>query len=324
MNTIFSNAQAFFEGKRRILTCAGLLLLLLALLLLPIRMGEQGNSHIFVLRQVETIAQNYVAEQLPKLAAATAITYVVNGTIAVLEELHISVIVISAAPFKVLSGINDSIKSLGNALLLCTGLLVFSSTIIDMLSFFCLKVLIPIAIVLRILHEWNATFFAWAGTLSRSLGIGAILVWLFFPTTSLVTKYINAVYLDALVAEQMRTVDATTKKLDAVREATLNAEEAGRSGDTDKARTDGSKSPDTEPGLLSRAVKNIGAALNPLAMVDAMKAKIQVAIDLAGNIAKGLVRLVVIFIFTTVVIPVGVFFFFRLIFKQLRAPDGRA
>jgi hypothetical protein len=205
MNNFAARLKSFtnISGKQgRIILYACLLLFLLAL---PVQTGERGK-YLPVLRVVDEFSQNHCADQLSKVTAAVAITMVVNGALALLEEVRLPLVGI--APGKILSGRHEAMKTLLNALLLCSLLLALGATIMGMLSLFCFKALIPAALLLRILYEcWPGTF-AWAGNISRPLATGAMLLWLFFPATMLLTKCVNHVFLDERLAAEMRMMEA--------------------------------------------------------------------------------------------------------------------
>ena len=299
--------------------------LLMILLALPIRMSAQGNSHLPGLRHVEEIAQRYYTEQLPKVAAATVFTHVVSGALALVEEARFSVVVFSVAPGKLLSGLHDSIRQLGNALLLCTGMFATGTIIMGMLTFTCFKLLIPAALALRILCTWRPELFRWAGNISGVLATGAILLWLFFPTTALVNSYVQSAYLDERIAAQLKAMEADKANLQAIQEGILHEEaapkkEAAKSPAPQEASA---ASRHDEPGIFSRgmdAISRVGAALSPGELRAGMQARITAATDAAGNIVQSLVQVVVMFMLVTVVIPLGVLALFIAIGKAALAP----
>ncbi|MDR0466336.1 MAG: hypothetical protein LBH94_03150 [Deltaproteobacteria bacterium] len=336
----------------RIALCLGLLLLLAVL---PIRMGVKGNAHIPGLGHMEEIAQNHWDEQLAKIAAATALAFGISGAVSVLEELHFSVVVASAAPFKALSGINGSIKSLGNSLLICTGLFILCATLMGMISFICFKLLFPAALIFRLLQEVHPELFACLGNLVRPMATGALLLWLFFPATALLSQYVQKSFLDERIAQEMRILATDKEKLDAVREGA----QAKNDGDEAKAARPASEpgqsdaKRDAAPqngGMLAKSMDalrkagafvgetaaNVGAAVGEgirdsgraggagsvfkTGIGERIQGGIEAAVALAGDFVKRILHVVVLFMLTAIVIPVGVLVFFLAMFKALRAP----
>lgn len=336
MSISFLNAKSFIKAKWRAMVRVVLLLaLLLLLLMLPISMGDT-ERRIPGLRHIEEISQNYCAEQLPKIAGALAVTYAVSGLISVLEDLHLSAVLVSAAPFKALSGMNENIKSLGKAMLLCMGLFILGATVMGMITFICFKLLLPAALVLGLLAEFLPQKMAWAGNISQSLGVWAVLLWLFFPVTALTSNYVQKSFLDSRVAEEMRIMEANKEKLSAVNE---EAQRAGSEKSLPPAAPapapEEHAAPEEDPGWLSwglnaigRAVSetadSIGSAFTIVTGEEKMKDKLEVAVALISDLAESMLRVVVMFLLTTIVIPVGVLYLFMAIFKALCGPERRA
>ena len=353
MTTLLQSVTGTSGKKGRILIYVCLLLLLPAL---PVHTDKDG-MHLPVLRFVDEGTRNYCADQLSKVAAAAAITIVVDGVLSVLEEVRIPVI--NIAPGKALSGRHEAIKTLLNALLLCSLLLATGATAMGMLPIFCFKVLIPTALFLRILYICRPETFAWAGKTARPLATGAILLWLFFPVTMLLTKCVNHVFLDARLAAEMRTMEAETTKLSTTWEKFLQApasppeapvapapplpEVRAKTAEMPKARTAPAAptpNPASEPankdsdqrtsGLLSlsidignaasSAVETAGrivAALNPMLLAEKMKEKITEVADFAKEFMSRLLQVAAIFLLTTIVLPAGVLVCFIMIFNAL-------
>ena len=301
--------------------------LLIPLLALPIRMDARGNSHLPGLRQVEETAQSYYAGQLPKIAAATVFANVVSGALSLVEEAHFSVVVFSIAPGKLLSGLHDSIRQLNNALLFCAGMFATGTIIMGMLTFICFKLLIPVALGLRILYVCHPAIFFWAGNLSRTLATGAVLLWLFFPTTALINKYVQSAYLDERIAEQMQAMETDNARLQAIQEGLIQ-EEAPNAAPDAAAKEAGTSvdSSQDKSGVLSKGlemISRIGAALNPDDLGERMKARISAATDSANKIVQSLIQVVVMFMLVTFVIPAGVLALFIAICRAVHAPRGR-
>jgi hypothetical protein len=341
--------ESAHRGKsRRIAVCLGLLIFLTAL---PIRMSAQGNSHFPGLSHIERIAHNYCAEQLPKVAAAALTTPIVGGILSVLEDIQFSVVLVSVAPGKLLSDVHDSIRSLSGLLSLCAGLLVLGATVMGMITFICFKVLIPVGIIFRTLHECRPEAFAWAGNISRQLVLGAFLLWLYFPATALINKYVHAAYLDARIDAQMAMMETEKAELSATQQELLQAEaspaattaepvkaasEAGKEASRTDQSAHSAPPEKTITGFLAGrwdAISNLGSAagaafsdmgskLNPSAHIEKMKTKIKSVGDRAGRFMERLMEVVMMFLLTTIVIPVGVLFVMIGIFRSLDAARG--
>ena len=332
------------RGKiRRVAICLGLLIFLAVL---PIQMGAKGNGHIPGLSHIEQIAHNYCAEQLPKVAAATLITSVVGGLLSVLEDVQLSVVLVSVAPGKLLSDVHNSIRSLSSLLFFCSGLLVLGTTVMGMITFVCFKTLIPAGIVFRMLYECRPALFAWAGNISRQLVLGAFLLWLYFPSTALINRHVHSAYLDARIADQMAMMETEKAELSAAHKELLHEEAPSTATDPARAaheagkaapRTDQSArsapQQETVAGFLSRrwdAISHlgsiagetfidIGSKLNPAAHIEKMKSKIKTAGERAVSFMERLMEVAIMFLLTTLVIPFGVLVVVIGIFKSLNA-----
>jgi hypothetical protein len=303
-------------GKgRTMLVC---LALLIFLAMLPLRMGEKGNSHILGLSWVEGIAQSYCAEQLPKVAATTATTFAVSGVLAMAQDLQIPVI--HLAPGKLFSGAHDLIKKLSSLLVLATALLFLGATVMSMLTFICFKLLIPAGLLCRLLHAAKPEMFAWAGKISRPLLLCAAMLWLYFPATALLNGYVHSAFLDERLAAQMALLETDKAALSAGQEEILR-----ESGQESSLKSDPPEKTDLlTRGLgLARASSAIGEASEKVSL-EKIKNSLSSMSDLASNYSKRLMEVVLMFLLTTLVIPLGVLLLFIMLYKSLNTPPGQA
>ena len=307
------------------------LCLLVLLAMLPIRMNVNGNEHIPCLRDLEALVQNYCSETLPKIIIAHGVTRLVGGALSVAQDVHIPII--NAAPGKVLSGVHNTIRELGTTLLICIGIVSAGSLLVGMLTFFAVKLLLPAALFLRILHNCRPTTFAWAERVSTTLCKTAILAWLFLPTVALVNGYVQSSYLEDQYSAQMRTIE---EEMVIFNEATIaieshalpSADSASLEGESTKETPEGK----TEaPGLfergrqaisdagegVTRSLRETSDAINPLTLGKKMFAKVSQMADAAGNVLERLIQVTIMFVITTVVIPAALFLLFILIFRSL-------
>ena len=332
--------SAGLSGKKwRIAICV---CLLAVLLLLPIRMGEKGNTHIPVLRSVEAFSQAYCVEQLPKVGGALATTYLIRGIGEFWEEFSVTLPLLRAeiALGETITGLTDSLGSLAKMLLFCSGMLFLGATIIGMITFICFKLLIPFALGLRILYECCPEKLAWANEISRLLWTGALCFWLFFPATSGITQYIQRAYLDERIATEMTAIEEDQKKLDDLQGEVLPADETsadpaeGAVGEENAVSEVNPAMQEQETGFwagirgagstladgvtsaassIGDTIRGIGATLSP----SAIKGYITSSIETIKNAIASLVRVVVMFLLISTIIPAAIFVLFLRIFKSL-------
>jgi hypothetical protein len=181
------------------------------------------------------------------------------------------------------------------------------------------------------------------------------LLWLFFPATALLSQYVQKSFLDERIAQEMRILATDKEKLDAVREdaqakndgdeakAARPASEPGQSdAKTDAAPQSGgmlAKGMDAlrkASAFVGETAANVGTAVGE-GIRDSSRAGgaasvlkagiggriqggIEATVALAGDFVKRILHVIVLFMLTAIVIPVGVFVFFLAMFKALRAP----
>lgn len=260
-------------------------LLLVALLLLPLRMGEGVNAEVPLIGAAEQLAADYCGRTLERATAAYVSAKVVDKTISLIQRAEISVtpvgVGLTFAPGELLAAANEAIERVSAALFTVMGLMLVEKLSIGLISWLCVKLLLPLALVLSLLRHLTGGRLPQLAPIARFLARLAVLLWCFFPAVALAAGYVESAYLDAEYARQMDEAASEEKRLDAL----------GR---------EFAESVPQEQGLLDRLK---GAA----AMLD-IRQKAADMLDYADRMTDRLFHVFCIFLLTTVLIPLFMLF----------------
>lgn len=260
-------------------------LLLVALLLLPLRMGEGVNAEVPLIGAAEQLAADYCGRTLERATAAYVSAKVVDKTISLIQRAEISVtpvgVGLTFAPGELLAAANEAIERVSAALFTVMGLMLVEKLSIGLISWLCFKLLLPLALVLSLLRHLTGGRLPQLAPIARFLARLAVLLWCFFPAVALAAGYVESAYLDAEYARQMDEAASEEKRLDAL----------GR---------EFAESVPQEQGLLDRLK---GAA----AMLD-IRQKAADMLDYADRMTDRLFHVFCIFLLTTVLIPLFMLF----------------
>lgn len=260
-------------------------LLLVALLLLPLRMGEGVNAEVPLIGAAEQLAADYCGRTLERATAAYVSAKVVDKTISLIQRAEISVtpvgVGLTFAPGELLAAANEAIERVSAALFTVMGLMLVEKLSIGLISWLCFKLLLPLALVLSLLRHLTGGRLPRLAPIARFLARLAVLLWCFFPAVALAAGYVESAYLDAEYARQMDEAASEEKRLDAL----------GR---------EFAESVPQEQGLLDRLK---GAA----AMLD-IRQKAADMLDYADRMSDRLFHVFCIFLLTTVLIPLFMLF----------------
>lgn len=260
-------------------------LLLVALLLLPLRMGEGVNAEVPLIGAAEQLAADYCGRTLERATAAYVSAKVVDKTISLIQRAEISVtpvgVGLTFAPGELLAAANEAIERVSAALFTVMGLMLVEKLSIGLISWLCFKLLLPLALVLSLLRHLTGGRLPQLAPIARFLARLAVLLWCFFPAVALAAGYVESAYLDAEYARQMDAAASEEKRLDAL----------GR---------EFAESVPQEQGLLDRLK---GAA----AMLD-IRQKAADMLDYADRMSDRLFHVFCIFLLTTVLIPLFMLF----------------
>lgn len=260
-------------------------LLLVALLLLPLRMGEGVNAEVPLIGAAEQLAADYCGRTLERATAAYVSAKVVDKTISLIQRAELSVtpvgVGLTFAPGELLAAANEAIERVSAALFTVMGLMLVEKLSIGLISWLCFKLLLPLALVLSLLRHLTGGRLPRLAPIARFLARLAVLLWCFFPAVALAAGYVESAYLDAEYARQMDEAASEEKRLDAL----------GR---------EFAESVPQEQGLLDRLK---GAA----AMLD-IRQKAADMLDYADRMSDRLFHVFCIFLLTTVLIPLFMLF----------------
>lgn len=190
---ILPGRLAHGKGRR----AAALALILLGLLLLPVGMG--GNGSVPVIGWIEALVNDYCLVQLQRAQDAYLVTQALDSAISVARSAEASASVLgvggSVAPGESLAPMHDSVKTLSDVLTNAILLLMVEKQAMGVLSWLCLKCLLPLGLACFLLglflRRWSRRL-AQAGALLCKSGLA---LWLLLPVTAALGTVVDSRYL---------------------------------------------------------------------------------------------------------------------------------
>lgn len=284
------------DGKKAS-TFICLLLLLLGTYLLPIKMGD--NSDVPILGKIESVSRDYYNKTLKDATLAYVSAKVVNKVVAVVQRAEISItpfgIGITIAPGEMLAAASDAIERVSSALFSVMGIALFGKVASDIFLFLCMKLLMPLSICLYAIYLLNTKRLLFFKTYSSYLLKVSLVLFFFFPASSLISIYINDLYVDAKVNTEMQIIQGN--------EDNMKNLESGIGNDLEELESNKS---------MWDRVKD---TINPTKIIEKIKAKANSILNYAEDISERLFIIFINFILTTVAIPL---FTFILAIKLIR------
>ncbi len=287
-----------------------LLLLGGIVLLLPIKMGNQVNAHIPIIGHVEAMSDSYYTKTLLKATVAYVSAKVVNRAISMVQRAEVAVtpagVGLTFAPGELLAAANDGIERVSTALFSIIGILLVQKLLVGMVSFACIKCLLPLALACFFVNSvpYLAKIFPFARALGLLACKMAVLIWCIFPVSVFINNYIEENYLDAKYEETMGSVQKDERALEestALLHAASQQKEAQKEEDSSVLGWMKDKW-DTAKTFVKNPLDTIGPIVNK-------------ALAYADNIIDKLFIIFSVFVVTTIIIPLGVYVIFMALFR---------
>ncbi|OBV28839.1 hypothetical protein BKN38_08115 [Helicobacter sp. CLO-3] len=280
--------------------------LLLFLLLLPIKIGEKdANKNIFIIGDMERVSARYYDDSIAKIAATWAIVKLASKTASIIQRGEISFapfgIGISLAPGELLSVISDNLERIANVLFALLLMLLLQQLGLGFLSFVCLKVLFPICLLLYL-----ASFFGLKSAFGLSMRLlrFTLILWLFFPFSALVSDFLQQGYIEQKRNKNIELLQSSQKDLQ-------NMQNLIEPNSTNAPQTKPQTSQE-KLGFIDSLMRDAKELTNSATShfertKDEALAKVNNIVDSIDNIVDRLLELTAIFLLTSIVLPLGVF-----------------
>lgn len=295
---LFSVLDVSNFNNRTLIICAAIFVIILSIQINPIR-NFLFENHIF--NMIDSSAEQVIDDNMKRATAAFAIARGINGIISIIQEsqLHIEPggLGISVAAGEILDPVNDLIERFSWIMLLSLISLGIMKTLIQISSWLSVDIFLSFGlffILLGMFLKRNKREILFS--ISKKALLGAIIIRFAVP----VVAHLNQkVYYSVLEREYNVTateLEHSNKKLKKLNE---NMEE-----------TSNAKQNTGWMGKLKDATENIEKIVN-------LETKISSIKKMAGNIADTLVRLSVVFLLNTVLLPIGFLWLFMKVARML-------
>ena len=279
-------------------------LLLIFLLFLPVQIGEKdANRDLWFVGDMERISEEYYTTTLAQMAAAWAIVKISSKTVAMLQRGEISFtplgVGVSLAPGELLAVVGDNLERIANVLFALVLVLLLQQFSLGFLSFVCLKILFPAAILFYIAGFFGLGF---AKTFAAKLCKIALILWLCFPASAAISNFLQQGYLSEKRTQNLSILQTQETGLQNLQKfEDLGAEEAQKVQQSEE-----------NLGFLTSLWQNAKEiASNTTNHFQKTKeraiAKIDSIVESLDGLVDRLLELTAIFLLTTLVLPLFVF-----------------
>ena len=279
-------------------------LLLIFLLFLPVQIGEKdANRDVWFVGDMERISEEYYTTTLAQMAAAWAIVKISSKTVAMLQRGEISFtplgVGVSLAPGELLAVVGDNLERIANVLFALVLVLLLQQFSLGFLSFVCLKILFPAAILFYIAGFFGLGF---AKTFAAKLCKIALILWLCFPASAAISNFLQQGYLSEKRTQNLSILQTQETGLQNLQKfEDLGAEEAQKVQQSEE-----------NLGFLTSLWQNAKEiASNTTNHFQKTKeraiAKIDSIVESLDGLVDRLLELTAIFLLTTLVLPLFVF-----------------
>ena len=273
----------------------------------PIEMGRTANRDIPVIGQLEAMSESYCSTTLSRATQAYIACKVIDRVVSTVQRTELSFtpfgIGLVIAPGELLAAANDAIERLCTAFFLVIGLTLVGQMASGMLTFLCVKFFLPLSVASLVLFCLSPRYFAWARALGELLFKTALMAYLFFPALALATEYLNSHYLDSVYAENIQQVESGAKKLEQ---------------DEKDVTTLPTQQLPKEAGWWESTMTKVRSTLESVSIEGiktALVAKLDSMWNAVDNMTDKLFAILTIFMLTTCVLPVAVFWFMTAIMR---------
>ena len=313
-----ADAGRKMKMKKKCLVLTVMSVLLGALYMLPVHMGNGANAHIPVIGAAEKMSEEYCEKTLVKATAAYASAKLVDKSISTLQRVELSIapfgVGMTVAPGEMLAAVNDAIERVSAALFFVMGLMLVEKLLLGMISWVSFKVLLPVALVFAAYFFLSGRRESWTRAAAIFLANVALVCWLFFPLSALVSSYVENAYTGPVYEEQMARVNGSAAQMETM-ELEMNRElEQAAPAQEDEGWLS------SVLGKAEGMFSSVTHAMRSVS-VDKVKEKASRILNYADDATDRLFHAFCIFVLTTMIIPLSLFFLLscllRMFLRQL-------
>lgn len=285
-------------NKRKLSVCAGLFLILLAIQMNPIR-NMLFENHLF--HAIDSGAEAVIDENMKRATVSFAVARSINGVISIIQESHLSIqpagLGISMAAGQFLDPVNDLIERFSWIMLLSLISLGVMKVLIHVSSWLSVDIFLSFGLLFILLGMFlteNKREILFA--IAKKALIGAIIIRFAVPVVAHLNQKVYYSVLESEYTAATAELEHTNKEL-----SKLNQE------------MEESPTSEESSGWMSK----FSDVKNSVAEIADLRTKIAAIKQKVGNMAETLVRLSVVFILNTVLLPIGFLWLFMKITRML-------
>lgn len=299
--------------KKKYLLVTVMVLLFGALCMLPVRMGAGANAHIPVIGAAERIAEEYCEKTLDRATAAYASAKLVDKSISTLQRMELSFapfgVGLTVAPGEMLAAVNDAVERVSAALFFVMGLMLVEKLLLGMISWVSFKVLLPVALVFGVFYCVSGRRMPWIRAAAVFLANVALVCWLFFPLSAQVSSYVEKAYTGPVYEEQMAAVNGAALQMDRLEvEMNRDMEQASRKPESGGWFSFVRDTAKEFKESVSQIMDNVS--------VEKIKEKAARILNYADDATDRLFHAFCIFVLTTIIIPLALFFLLNCLLRM--------
>jgi len=285
-------------NKRKLSVCTVLFLIILAIQMNPIR-NVLFENHLF--HSIDSGAEAVIDENMKRATISFAVARSINGVISIIQESQLSIqpagLGISLAAGQFLDPVNDLIERFSWIMLLSLISLGIMKVLIHVSSWLSIDVFLSFGLLFILLGMFlkeskREILFA----IAKKALLGAIIIRFAVPVVAHLNQKVYYSVLEREYNEATAELEHTNKELNKLNE---DMEEG--------------KIKEESSGWMSK----LDDVKKSVAEIADLKTKISAIKKKAGNMAETLVRLSVVFLLNTVLLPIGFLWLFMKVTRML-------
>lgn len=134
--------------------------------IVPIKMGRDANKNIPIIAELEQMGQEYCEVTLKRATAAYIISKTIDKVVSTIQRTELTFapfgIGLTVATGEMFSAVNDAISRFCAAFFWVIGITLLGQLAAGMLTFVCIKVLLPTSLICIALYSVFPRHFQWA------------------------------------------------------------------------------------------------------------------------------------------------------------------
>jgi hypothetical protein len=258
----------------------------------------------FIFRTADRTAEEYIDRSFNRAMVAYATARGINATISVLQESNLQIqpagIGITIAVGEVLDPVNDTVERFSWIMLVSLLSLGIQKAMVEIGPWLSTCVLLNISLICLLAALWLKNSLSQRlRAIAKKAFLAALVLKFAMPCVAFLN---HQVYKSVLENQYQTSSKILDQEADSLK--SIDSEVSSNNYSVEEGNNDTGEEGNNDTGFWSKTKKAIASAKDSLKNVAGIKQKIAELKDRAGEITKNFIRLSIVFILNTVIIPI--------------------